>query len=373
MNSATNTFVSSKAPFTLPLDFTSHKVRCYRAYAAHVSLRRDSLAGVTMDQLEELTMLTGTATDARRARSSDLRVAKGVVARVRGYRLVRITLATAALVTLSASLLSAHDFWLVPDAFAVTPGGRIAVRGQTSSLFPTSLSAVTADRLMEARVLTADGDVQIRDATVSGSSLVLGHRPARTGQHVIGVRLAPRSVRESPASFRRYLDLEGAPEARQRYEREGLLDTIGGDSITRRYAKYAKSFVEVGKGGGARAYHRSFGHPLELVPLSDPSLLKAADTLRLRLMLLGKPAPFARVHAGSAPRRATSLADTTEARRAAVADASIQADSAGVVRVLVNRAGLWNVRTIQIVPAAKGSGADWDVHWATIVFPVARR
>jgi ketosteroid isomerase-like protein len=31
---------------------------------------------------------------------------------------------------------------------------------------------------------------------------------------------------------------------------------------------------------------------------------------------------------------------------------------------------VWNVRTLQIVPAAANSGADWDVHWATLVFRV---
>lgn len=247
----------------------------------------------------------------------------------------------------------------------------MAIRGQTSSVFPTSLSAVTPDRIVAARVITADSDAPVATVAVRGTSLGLGHRPSGRGQHVIGVQLAPRSVRESPASFRRYLDLEGAPEARLRYEREGLLPPVDGDSITRRYAKYAKSFVEVGK--GPRAYSRVFGHPLELVPLADPASLRPGDTLRLRLMMLGQPAPFARLHAGSVPRGAKALTDTAAARRAAKADQSVETDSAGVVAVVVNRAGIWNVRTIQIAPAPKGSGADWDVHWATIVFAVARR
>ena len=70
---------------------------------------------------------------------------------------------------------------------------------------------------------------------------------------------------------------------------------------------------------------------------------------------------------------AAALTDTVAARRAAAADLSVETDSAGVVTVPVTRAGLWNVRTIQIVPANTGSGADWDVHWATITFAAARR
>jgi len=285
-------------------------------------------------------------------------------------RATHLAVITGVLTVGAVSIGEAHDFWIIPHAFSTTPDGRLAVRGQTSSLFPMSLSAVTPERIAEARVLTADRDVVVSDIGVDGTSLILGHRPAGAGQHVIGVRIAPRTVRESPASFRRYLDLEGAPEARRRYEREGRLPPLDGDSITRRYAKYAKTFVEVGT--GRRAFSRILGHPLEIVPLSDPGTLRRGDTLRLRLVLLGKPATAAKIHAGSIPMSA-ALADSVAARRAAATDVSLETDGTGAVAVPLLRAGRWNVRTIQIVPAAKGSGADWDVHWATITFAVKDR
>lgn len=285
-------------------------------------------------------------------------------------RVLRAAVVAAAL-TCSASLLVAHDFWLVPDAFAVTPGGRISLRGQTSSLFPSSLSAVTPDRIVSARVVTANTAVTVRNVSVLGTSLRLAHPATSQGQHVVGVQLAPRTVRESPASFRRYLDLEGAPEARQRYEREGLLPAVGGDSLTRRYAKYAKTMVEVGR--GPRAFQRILNHPLEFVPLSDPSALRVGDTLRVRLVLLGNPAGAAHAHTGYVPAGRTAVTDTAAARRAAARDTKVETDASGVATVVVTQPGLWNIRTLQIVPAPKGSGADWEVHWATLVFSVAKR
>lgn len=287
------------------------------------------------------------------------------------HRRVRWAACLAASLACSASLLTAHDFWLVPDAFAVTPGGRIALRGQTSSLFPSSLSAVTPDRIVAARVVTANTAVTVRDISVLGTSLRLAHPAPSAGQHLIGVQLAPRTVRESPASFRRYLDLEGAPEARQRYEREGLLPAVGGDSLTRRYAKYAKTLVEVGR--GPRAFQRLLDHPFEFVPLSDPSALRVGDTLRVRLLLLGKPAGLAHAQAGSVPAGRLAVTDTAAARRAAAGDVQVETDAQGVATVVVTQPGLWNIRTLQIVPAPNGSGADWDVHWATLVFSVAKR
>lgn len=262
----------------------------------------------------------------------------------------------------TASALFAHDFWLVPDAFRITLGGWIEVRGQTSSRFPTSESAVTVDGVADARVISAAGEETIRDLSVAGTSLLLRSRPTTPGQRILAVRLHPRSVRESAESFRRYLELEGAPEALERYGREGLLPRT--DSVTRRYAKYAKTFVEVGE-GGPRAFVRVAGHPLEFVPLADPATVRLGDTLAVRLLYRGRPLADARLHAGAAPRGGGT--------RLAGQEPHLETDGDGVARVFIDRSGLWNVRTLQIVPADAGSGADWDAHWATIVFEVPQR
>lgn len=248
----------------------------------------------------------------------------------------------------------AHDFWLVPNAFTIAPGGLLEVRGQTSSAFPTSESAVTTERVAAARLVGATSSAAIRDLSTSGKLLVLRHRPRAAGQYVVAAMLRPRSVRESAAGFRRYLELEGAPEAAARYEREGRLPTR--DSVTRRYAKYAKTLVRVGR-GGASAFTRTVGHPLELVPMNDPLALRTGDTLRVRLLYRGRPLSGARVHAGAAPAEgdtAIEQSPTTDAR--------------GVVAIALTSGTLWNVRVIHVVPATAGSGADWDAHWASFVF-----
>jgi len=270
-------------------------------------------------------------------------------------KVVALLLSTVAVGTF-VGIAEAHDFWLVPNAFHVGDGGMMEVRGQTSSRFPTSESAVTPDRITEARVIGGGEDVRIADVSTSGISLVLRHRPRTAGQRIIAVSIAPRSVRASGPDFKRYIELEGNPALAARYEREGLLPKS--DSITRRYAKYAKTFVEVGR-GGPRSFARVLGQPLEFVPLTDPAALKAGDTLTLRLLYRGQPLGDMATHAG--PARAEGDPE----------DVHLSSDRSGIVRVPLTRAGLWNVRTLHVVPAASGSGADWDSHFATVVFNVA--
>ena len=268
--------------------------------------------------------------------------------------------AAAAAVLIVVGVADAHDFWLVPDAFQVAEGATVTVRGQTSSKFPTSESAVATSRVADARVLGVGGaasdDVRLTELSTAGTSLVLRYRPTSAGQRIVAVRLAPTTLRASGPGFKRYMELEGAAALAARYEREGILPKT--DSITRRYAKYAKTLVQVGR-GGARAFSRVVGHPAEFVPLRDPAALRAGDTLAVRLLYEGKPLGHSHVHAGVAVEDGDPV------------DLSLETDAQGIARLPLARAGLWNVRTLHIVPAPRESGAEWESHFATLVFSVA--
>ena len=250
-------------------------------------------------------------------------------------------------------VVSAHDFWLVPNAFSVAPAQEMTVRGQTSSAFPTSESAVTADRVTSARVMGATDDETITAISTNDRSLLLRHRPRTPGQKLVAVTVGWRHVKETADSFRKYLVAEGAEQALKHHEQAGTLPTA---PIVRRYAKYGKTVVEVGN--GPRAYHRVVGHPLEFVPLNDPNEARTGSDLRVRLMFNGVPLVGARFHAGIAPGKGA-------ARRE---DLDLLTDGDGGAVVPLTASGLWNVRTIHVVPAPRGADADWEVHWATFVF-----
>lgn len=263
----------------------------------------------------------------------------------------RNILALAVALSAVAATASAHDFWLVPDMFAVPASREIVVKGQTSSAFPTTLSAVTPDRLTEARVIGVADDERITALSTHDNSLVLRHRPKSPGQKIVAVAVGWRHVKETAESFRKYLVAEGAEDALTRYDRSGQLPK---SDIVRRYAKYGKTVVEVGE--GPRAFERSAGHPLEFIPVSDPSAASRAGQLQFRLMFQGKPLAGARVHAGIAPRDGKPGTDV-----------STVTTNSGIVTVPAG-AGLWNVRTIHVVPSPAAADAQWDVHWATFVY-----
>ena len=275
----------------------------------------------------------------------------------RSLRPVVIALTVVVALFAGVPWLEAHDFWLVPGAFPFADGADVEVLGQTGTKFPTSTTAVPANRVARAVIISTDGAAVISDFSVRGTSLVLRSRPTTPGQRIVAADLVPRSARQTPAAFLAYLRLEGAPDAAARIDRDGLLK--GGDTLTRTDVKYAKTLVDVGA-RGARVYTRESGQVLEFVPQQDAATLVAADTLRLRLLFRGQPVSGIIVAAGRAPR---DSADKVEP------DLHLAADASGVVLLPITMTGLWNVRAIHVLQVAPGA---WETHWATLVVRVGK-
>ena len=274
---------------------------------------------------------------------------------------------TASAVALTATLvwvtaLTAHDFWLVPNALKFSAGGPMEVLGQSGTKFPTSSGATQPAQVAEARIVGKSSDKKISDLSVSGKSLMLRHKPSAAGQYVVAVALAPRSAKTTPDRLQKYIALEGAPELAARYEKEGKYPKV--DSVTQMSGKFAKTIVEVGD-KGARAFDKVLGHALELVPLDDPSATRAGGTVRVRLLFHGKPVPNAYLRAGWGSPDAVNA--EAPAGAPAKPDQVVMTGTDGVASIAISEAGLWNVRTLYAA-GMTGMPEHWEVYFATMVF-----
>ncbi len=262
----------------------------------------------------------------------------------------------------TVSVASAHDFWLVPNAFAVRSGATLEIAGRTSSRFPTSESAVSPERVQSARVLIATREWAVGDLSVEGKALRLRHRPEAEGQYVVAVALAARESRTTPERLRRYIALEGAPALADRYQREGTLPTA--DTVTQVVAKYAKTLVEIGRGGPA-AYTRRVDHALEIVPRNDTRRLLANDSLRVQVYYRGAPLREAQLFAGGAvPADSVAAGDKKP-------DVIVFTDREGNASIPLGWGDLWNVRTVHAAVAPGGDPQRWEVLFATLVVQLA--
>jgi hypothetical protein len=95
---------------------------------------------------------------------------------------------------------------------------------------------------------------------------------------------------------------------------------------------------------------------VEIVPLADPTGLKAGDTLKVRVLFEGKPLAGARVSAYS---RGGEKVKTRSAVTSAAGEASFPLD-----------AGPCLVRLVHMRRATADREADWHSFWTALSFAV---
>jgi len=263
-----------------------------------------------------------------------------------------------------ASTAIAHDFWLIPDAFGFADKATIQVNGRSGLKFPEG-SAVQPARVADARIIGATSETKITEMMVEGTSLRLRQKPAAAGQYLIVAALLPRTTRSAPAGLIRYLQLEGGAAEAARLERERTF--AGVDSVVYTAASYAETIVQLGT-GGPRAFTKTAGFPLEFVALNDPGHLHLGDTLHIRVLGGGKPAPHIGVDAtpavdtaAGAPNPATNFAVT------------LQADANGVLHLPLTKVGPWMLRSAFVNRHVGGAANEFDVSRTTYVFTVGAR
>jgi uncharacterized GH25 family protein len=268
-------------------------------------------------------------------------------ARPSGVGLSSTALAALLLVTGTAR---AHDFWIEPSTYTPAVPSSISVRLRVGEDF-------------------ANGDPYSRNPAhirsfelvgPSGTRLVSGRagdepagvvRLETPGIHVIGYRSAQTVLELEAAKFESYLREEHLEAvSRQRAER-GQTDAPGREAFSR----CAKAIVIAGDADGD-GYDRVLGFTLELIPERSPGALHAGDELPVRLLFEGKPLANAYVGAVNA--------EDTDVK------AEARTDADGRARLRFARDGTWLVRSVHMIPAAGGLGADWESLWASLTFRI---
>ncbi|MCA1614763.1 MAG: DUF4198 domain-containing protein [Acidobacteria bacterium] len=276
--------------------------------------------------------------------------------RQRNFRLVGLL----AVLALAGSAF-AHDLWLIPSRFSVAPGAKVSVSLNTGDTFPASEGAVKPERVERASVVTAAGSTPIKSFHAEGKSTVADFvAPREGGGVVVEVVLAPVATKQPRAGFDEFVRHEGLDQVAAALAHEPTRRA----EERRTYAKYAKSFLRVGRGGGAAGlFSRPLGHRLEIVSESDPYDLKRGQALPVRLLFDGRPLANARLVVGS-----TDAATATQSNMAGV---RTDGDGRALLRT-VRPGGAHYVHALHMIPASGRPDVEWESFWATLTFGAAR-
>ncbi|MEO0974047.1 MAG: DUF4198 domain-containing protein [Pseudomonadota bacterium] len=196
--------------------------------------------------------------------------------------LLRVALGVLALVSQGAN---AHDTFLLPAEWDITPGQPVALELSSGSAFPALGSGPTPNRVVAlgGQAVAPDGrsPVSMRIAGHTEQALTLQLSAAGPGVVVAGLSLAARDIDLEPKSVAHYFD-----EIRPSQAVRDAWAESGADVLRESYAKHAKVVLCATACGPNDASPTALGHALEFLPLAQ----RDRGMQRFRLLIEGAPA-----------------------------------------------------------------------------------
>jgi uncharacterized GH25 family protein len=243
----------------------------------------------------------------------------------------------------------AHDTWLAATA-RVEPRSLLRMELSSGGAFPDLEHPVPADRLVTSSCRIGGAEVAMGVGPAWQYALRLRAWMAAPGIATCRVALGPRTLDLQPDEVRHYLDEIGA---------QGTVGPLWAKAPEPRvwretYTKHAKAIVRVGETSDG-SWREPVGLALELVPLADPTRLRAGDTLTVRVLKAGRPL------AGLA------LRAVTRGRPAAL----VTTDAAGEATIALPSAGAWLIAGTELRPSVARPG-EWESDFTTLTLDVAR-
>ena len=183
-----------------------------------------------------------------------------------------------------ATVLIAHDFWLLPQKFMIQPGETITIYGNTGMDFPASASAVTPDRVTHFFMKGKDKKVDLAELVVKDKSLTTECTFEKPGTYIVASAIKPREIRLTSEEFNEYLEHDGITSILELRKKEGILDK---DAVEF-YSKYPKAIIQAGDAMDDTPT-KPVGLTIEIVPKVNPYTLKKGDNLDVTVLFRGKP------------------------------------------------------------------------------------
>lgn len=246
----------------------------------------------------------------------------------------------------------AHDTWLIPDQFNLTPKSTVTLDMTSGMEFPKLDVGPKPERVQSAQCRLAGKTFDITNKSAAPNSLQFKTELADAAVATFWVKLPARSIELKPEEVKEYLDEVDAPDA-LRKEWAEMKEQRWRES----YTKHPKTFARVGEPSADLSWAEPAGMFLEIVPEKDPTALKAGDDLPVRVLKDGKPFAGFSLNAVSAGQAKGETRKT---------------DSDGRVTFRVGTAGRWLLRGTDIRKSNQPE-TDWESDFTTLTLEVKQK
>ncbi|HIK91851.1 MAG TPA: DUF4198 domain-containing protein [Planctomycetes bacterium] len=247
--------------------------------------------------------------------------------------------------------VAAHDYWLQPQQYFLSPDESTAVQLFVGDHFVSeSERSFHAKKTTAFQMISKNGTVNLKAKVTDGRKPVCTITPTQSGNHLVVMERDWSHIELKAEKFDNYLKHEGLSNIVELRRKAGEENAVGRE----RYCRYLKALVQVG-GRFDETYKQRIGHRLEILPQANPYLLDEADSLTVLVLFDGEPLRGAQV---AAYNRHSDDTKTQEARTG----------EDGQVKFTLDRSGLWLIRLVHMQRCNGVPDIEWESFWAAYSF-----
>ncbi|WP_227608189.1 DUF4198 domain-containing protein [Hymenobacter translucens] len=250
----------------------------------------------------------------------------------------------------------AHEFWLLPTRFYLTPGDKINLRVFVGENFMGERWTGKSSRLTRFVHYAATDTVDMTTAATRDDTLRTDVEFREAGTHLVSFATNNSFIELDGAKFTAYLREEGLDQVLAQRQQRGEADKPAREL----YRRCAKTLVQVGRSQPSdQVFACVAGLPLELVPEQNPYALKPGSALTVRLLTDGQPLAGALVQVWQrSPGKKTKIF-------------KLHTNQNGRVLFRLSQPGTYMVSSVRMSPASDRQQADWQSTWSTFTFAFA--
>lgn len=258
---------------------------------------------------------------------------------------------TILLIFILLSVVSAHEFWLLPRKFKYEVGEKMVIDFMAGEGFEGKYWDLTRHKVEKLTLFNRIGEINLFPGVKPTSGGNVEYEFHNVGTQLVALESNQAYLESEPAEFETYLKEDGLDYIIEDRQARGEQNRKSREL----YSRFAKLLVQVGDKTDD-AYKKRTGLKLEIMPSQNPYDLKSGDYMDCKVYYRGNPEPHTLVKVWSHVGNRIFLQN-------------IYTESDGSIRFPISSTGPWMVSTVKMIRSSSPK-AEWESMWASLVFEI---
>lgn len=256
--------------------------------------------------------------------------------------------------------LAAHEFWILADDFSPDINQTVSLRTEVGQVFVGDDVPNIEEFYSDYSVLSASGREPIQGNLATSPPAYF--ETTQAGSYIVGQRTLRSVVELEADEFVTYLKKQGMEYIIPRLTERNLDGKLAKEAFSR----CAKAIVQTSEPFGKTPeieqalLSTPLNYSYEIIPLSNPRLLKVGETFKIRLEYEGQPQANAEV---------LSISQKTTLQDQQYHGQRFRSNNRGIVEIPMTTAGIWMFSAVHMEQRNRYE-ADWESFWANLTFKI---